>query len=133
MPCPVNGQFCRKQTNVRAGQGDNTGRACVESSGEALQKGFYMSNNIHTNAKDVYSNRRPKSSYSRSTALGAIFGLEPSSGHLDGSFPSLKHFSACLIGYLRLEYGMVLAVDLFQLFEFLPDVYSEASCNGSTE
>ena len=92
-----------------------------------------MSNNIHADAKEVYSNRGRESSYSQSFALSAIFGIEPSSGHLDGSFPPLKHFSAGFVGYLRLEYRVVLAVDFLQLFEFLPDIHSEASCNGSTE
>ena len=90
-------------------------------------------NNIHASANDVYSNRGPESGYSRSIALSAMFGLEPTSGHLDGSFPPLKHLFTCVFGYLRLEYRVVFAVDLFQLVEFLPNIYSEASCNGSTE
>ena len=95
--------------------------------------GNYISNNIQTNANDVYLNRGSESSYDHSNALSALFGFEPSSGHLHSSFPPLEHFSTCLTGYLWLEYRVVLAVNFFQLFEFPPNVYSEASRNGSTE
>lgn len=92
-----------------------------------------MSNNIHASANDVYSDKGHESSYSRSIALSAMFGLEPSSGHLNGSFPPPEHLSTCLLGYPRVEYRVVLAVDLFQLFELPPNIHSEASSNGSTE
>ena len=46
-----------KQRTLPAGQGDNTGRVCVESSSDALQMGYYISNNIQAGAKDVYSNK----------------------------------------------------------------------------